>query len=309
MVHIDLSTNVIRLRGRAENLVAAKADILRHNCKRATLTISVKDIGLVVGKGGSNIQSLEKNHDVSINVESNEAKGEAVIEVIGLSSNVDEAHTILKDLIYENEDVEDYVICSSSQRNMFLDNSAAVLKEIQAVMNEKGQGVLLTFEKREDDVDFRSSSKLILKARRSAIDDVKRLVQERLSVYDAGVIHVDVDASIIPKIIGKKGETIRKLEEECPGATFEVEKDRSVVIIHAADAATRSAAVAKIKEIVANSQIMKIAIDRSIIGQLLGEPGKATRSQISDEIGAWMGLSDDDTQVVVQGNLEQVRNL
>jgi polyribonucleotide nucleotidyltransferase len=309
MVHVDLNTNVIRLRGKAENLAPVMAEILSYDCKRATLTISSKEIGLVVGKGGSNIQSMEQNHHVSVNVESNEPKGEAVIEIIGISSNVDEAYSVLKDLIYANEDVEELIMCTSTQRNMFLDNQAVVLKEIQTQMNEQGQGVLLTFEKNEDGSSGRGGpSKLIMKARRSAIEKVRLLVQQRLDAYDAGVIQVEIDASLVPKIIGKKGESIRKLEEECPGASFDVDKgvDRSFVTIHAVDQATRDGAIAKIQEIIDNNQVLKIDIEQNMIGQLLGEPGKSIRSQISAGMGVWMGLSDDDTQVIVQGSREKI---
>jgi len=71
-IDVDLDTNTIRLRGRAENIAEVKTKILEHNCKKEKIVISKRDIALVVGKGGSTLNKLETEHNVSIHVDSSD---------------------------------------------------------------------------------------------------------------------------------------------------------------------------------------------------------------------------------------------
>jgi len=305
---LDLDTNTIRLRGLAENVAEAKMKILAHNCKKEKIVISKKDIGLVVGKGGSTLNKLEAEHNVSIQVDSSDSvKDVGSVEVVGLAADVEATCDYLNRLLYENEDIEDSIMCTPGQKNMFIDNSGAIIKEIQSVVNGLGGHSLIVFEKRdEESINTKAMVKLTIKSTRSMLPTVKRLVQERIDAYESTVVTIDVDPSIVPAIIGKGGETIKALEKIGVGATLEVEKGSSKVSVQSTDTATRIAILEKIKEIVKNNQTERLPINKNIIGQLLGEPGKDIRKAITDEIGAWMSLDDDESCIVIRGSKEKV---
>jgi polyribonucleotide nucleotidyltransferase len=307
-IDVDLDTNTIRLRGRAENIAEVKTKILEHNCKKEKIVISKRDIGLVVGKGGSTLNKLETEHNVSIHVDSSDnAKDVGSVEVVGLAADVEATCDYLNRLLYENEDIEEFILCTPGQKNMFIDNSGAILKEIQSVVNGLGGHSLIVFEKRdEESINTKAMVKLTIKSTRSMLPTVKRLVQERIDTYESTVVTIDVDPSIVPAIIGKGGETIKALEKTGVGATLEVEKGSSKVSVQSIDSATRLAVLEKIKEIVENNQTERLPINKNIIGQLLGEPGKDIRKAITDEIGAWMSLDDDESCIIIRGNKDKV---
>jgi len=128
----------------------------------------------------------------------------------------------------------------------------------------------------------------------------------RIDTYESTVVTIDVDPSIVPAIIGKGGETIKALEKTGVGATLEVEKGSSKVSVQSIDSATRLAVLEKIKEIVENNQTERLPINKNIIGLLLGEPGKDIRKAITDEMGAWMSLDDDESCIIIRGNKDKV---
>jgi len=214
----------------------------------------------------------------------------------------------LKDLIYENEDVEDYILCTLAQKHMFLDSSGAVLKEIHSSISEQGR-CLVVLDRRDDDSNSDGSKamfKLSIKAPRSVLPIAKQLIEKRIEEYESQVITIHVDPSIIPVIIGKGGENIRTLEKSGAGATLDIDRASSTISIQSSDLATRLAVHEKIKEIIENNQTEKVPIAKHIIGQLLGEPGKDVRKTISDEIGAKMSLDDDDNFIIIRGSKDKI---
>ena len=119
-IDVDAASNKVRLRGRSENVAEAKKKILAIDCRKEIIMVAKKDTGFIVGKGGSTLSRLEMDHNVSINVNSSaNAKEVLSVEIVGLTTDVIAACSDLKDIIHENEDVEDYILCTPSQRLFF----------------------------------------------------------------------------------------------------------------------------------------------------------------------------------------------
>jgi len=308
-VYIELYNSVIRLRGQSSKLAAAKDKILGYDVKKEEIRVPVKQTGSTVGKGGENINKLQKNYNVSVNVISGSKSIESTIEIIGLASDVVPAMAELQDIIYRNEEVEETFVMDSLQRNMFLENSGEVLKEIQSKISETGSGSLLSFEKlsvEERDSASRKPTKLVVKTKRSSLDVAKELIQSRLDAFNASVVTMRVGAAVIPSIIGKSGATIKALQAEGDGANIDIDKSSCTVTIQSESEETRSAVIAKIEEIIAKNQTLSLDIEQSLIGAVFGELGKTMRRTLAEDIGAHMGMDSDDTHITVRGSNEQI---
>ena len=135
-VYFDVSrgSTKIHLCGLPDNVELAKVDIKTLDVKTVTRNLLSKETGLVVGKDGTTITNLLDLHDVSLNVNNkDDGEGGSILEVTGPGSNVDNAMDEIEEILYNNAEVEEYVFVEPMQRNMFLNNTAAVLKKTQKI--------------------------------------------------------------------------------------------------------------------------------------------------------------------------------
>mmetsp|Transcript_50614 Transcript_50614/g.61045 ORF Transcript_50614/g.61045 Transcript_50614/m.61045 type:complete len:1310 (+) Transcript_50614:177-4106(+) len=314
-VQFDLSRNstILHLRGRPEFAVLAKKEVENLDVKTLSRNLSSKETGLVVGKGGATINKLISDHDVSINV-LNESKGSdagATVEITGPSANADAALAEVEEILYENEESEDFVLVETMQRNMFLSNGGAVLKEIQAEINEGGKGgILLLFERRGKDErnnpNSKDPSKLSIKTSRANMARAMELVRNRIEAHEKTVLTIKVDADKVAAIIGKGGATINQLRQEGSGAEIEVDKDTGVIKIQSEDDDVKAKVKHAIDEIVLANQILNVEVEKSMISLLFGETGKPLRKKISDEMNVWIGVDSSYFHVTLRGTQEKI---
>jgi len=312
-VHFDLSrsSSYLRLRGREENVLRAKEEVTNLGVDTSTRKLSSRETGLIVGKGGATVNKLVSDHDVSINVENDDARG-SVLEIVGLSANVENALAEVEDILHMNAECESFILVQSMQRNMFLSKGGAVLKEIQTQVGSGKGGVLLIFEKkaREDGGrggNNKEPTKLIIKTSRANMPIVLQQVQSKIEAHEKTVSTMTVDAAMIPAIIGKGGATINALRQEGLGAEIEVEKDSGIIRIQSEDDEVKRKVKEAIEKIVSENQVLFVDIEQNMIGLTFGEPGKVTRNRISEELGVWMGVDSSDSHVVLRGTKEKIQ--
>lgn len=323
-VHVDVSRNtyILTIRGRPEYITSTRKDIDALNIQTINRPVAAKEIGLVVGKGGVTVNKLVATHSVFINV-INEKKNDvdALVEITGAVPNIEAARAEVEKILYENEEIENFVMVNPMQRNMFLANAGAALKEMQAEISgggvsKGGTSALLLFEKRDKDSSKSMSitkepSKLCVRTSRFNIDNALEIVQRRIAEHEATVISIEVDPDMVPAIIGKGGATINSLRKEGTGAEIEIDKNinhnnKCTIRIQANNETNRDNIKEAISKIVAENQVLNVPVERPMIGLIFGESGKETKEKITEEMSVWMGIDTSDEHIILRGTVNKI---
>jgi polyribonucleotide nucleotidyltransferase len=308
---INRDSTTMKLRGKPENLGPAKAKLLCLDVSSRTMDITSRETSLIVGKGGATINRLMNDYGVSINVSSAESTSSSV-EVVGLTSSLDATFVEIESILFENEELEESILVQPLVRNKLLANNGAVMKELQAeiktIIEPNGGSALILFEKISRD-EGKSSSAMIVKANRPNLPIAKEAIQKKIAEVEANILTIHIDPDIIPAVLGKGGSVIASLRELGAGTEIFVDKSSGEVKIESSDEKSREAVTEAIDKIVAENQVMKIEIVKTLIGQILGDAGKELRKKITEDIGAAFNINSTDTHVVFRGTEEQVRSL
>lgn len=313
-VYFDLSkeASTMSIRGKPDDVAAARKDVESLVVVSRVKSVSQKEAGLVVGKGGATINKLVESHSVVLNVTNHDKDETSTVEIIGEESNVVAAHAGVEDIIFQNEELEESVVVRNMQRNKLLSNSASAIKEVQAEVNSEisgGGGCLLVFEKRERSLsreDMNEPSKLLIRTSRANMEKAKEIVKKHVDAYEADIVRVDVRPDIVPAVLGKGGATINALRQVGSGAEIDIDKTTGVCFIQSEDSETRDAVKASIEKIIAENQTRKIEIQKTMIGLCLGgDSGKEMREKIA-EIGANLSVDPSDKYMVLRGTIDQI---
>jgi len=325
-VHIDLSrtTHMVSLRGRPEYIAAVKKDIEALNIQTINRQVAAKEIGLVVGKGGSTVNNLVAKHNVFVNVVNEKNNDEnALVEITGAVPNIEAALAEVENILYENEEIDNFVMVNPMQRNMFLANAGAAIKEMQSEIssaggsNKGGTSALLLFEKRDKDsrgnMSSKEPSKLCVRTSRFNMENALEIIQRTIAEHQATIISVEVDPDMVPAIIGKGGATINSLRQEGSGTGAEIEIDKNInhngkctIRIQANSSDVRENVKQAISLIIAKNQVLNVAVERPMIGLIFGEAGKEIKKQITEEMGVWMGVDTSDEHIILRGTVEKI---
>ena len=130
-------------------------------------------------------------------------------------------------LLVEKEEVSEQVHnVERCHREMLMNGKGRELKAIQ----KSSGGAYLSFEKNVrkegERFDNSSPSTITFKGTRTQIEAAKTLLAEKITEFEDGVVVIYiVDVSILPAIIGNKGENIKKVRK-ATGVTIDI-SDRS----------------------------------------------------------------------------------
>ena len=133
-VHLAIQarqSNKLKMRGKQELIDQVIARINGLDIASGFLTLSSKEIGVVIGKAGANIKELESKHSVKVEILTREEDATDNIRVIGSASDVEKAKTAIEILVFENEVISDFIDVNQFHRNVLLSNAATVMKSIQ----------------------------------------------------------------------------------------------------------------------------------------------------------------------------------
>lgn len=211
-VHIEFIDEKIKLEGPPAQLdpaVERLAAICQDYKKRyihTDLVVDPKHYKHIIGKGGSNIQKIKGDHDVTINIE--EKEGLNRIRLEGTPEGVAAAQTELAGIIkkLENEKERDVVIDHRLFRNL-IGAKGERIREIR----DKFNNVLITFPgpgEKTDIVKIRGPKEDV----DSAFKYLTKLVKEMQE--SSFVMEVPIFKQFHKNIIGKGGVNIKKIREE-----------------------------------------------------------------------------------------------
>lgn len=255
-----------------------------------------------MGKSGATINRLVETHKVTINV--SETGSEVFMcTIIGL--DVDAAVAELDTILQANKEVTEEVFVGQTVRNTLLTSGGAPMKQLRekiavAVKDIPGGRIQLSFNNAEGSDD---KSVLIMKGRYAAMEIAKPVVMEVLEKVQASLITIDIDPLVVPQIIGKGGETIKKLKNG-KLVNIEVFKIFGRVVIQSQDDSEAKRVEEEIRLILEQNQVVRIqaSFARATFRELM-------RSDKKDEINSsvWIGLDEGSSSIVLRGTRENVR--
>jgi polyribonucleotide nucleotidyltransferase len=305
-LHPDVSAIIKRkekkifLRGQSEDVERFKAHVLGLDVEEQSISLASRVSSFIVGRKGTTIEGLVAKHQTAINVGPViEGEPNRLITVRGPPDNVESAMTNIRLL---NEQIRDDLVAIPIEpvaREALLQNGGVGIKAIQRKVNDEKDsdipGLLLV------NVD---ESNIVVKGRAALLAHAVEITEEEVRQIESYIVKVDVDPSIIPKLIGKKGEQIKKIKDG-KGVVIEFEREAGMVVMCACKREDVEAAEKNLMEMLAENQVERVIFDSSLysrqIGGLLVSKGTEIRALCH------MIVDDDNCQVVLRGSPEKLQ--
>eukprot|EP00542_Grammatophora_oceanica_P019577 CAMPEP_0194038232 /NCGR_PEP_ID=MMETSP0009_2-20130614/10484_1 /TAXON_ID=210454 /ORGANISM="Grammatophora oceanica, Strain CCMP 410" /LENGTH=1201 /DNA_ID=CAMNT_0038680669 /DNA_START=46 /DNA_END=3651 /DNA_ORIENTATION=- len=301
-MEVLLKKKMVALRGPPTEVSYCKEKLLGMTLTKAKKEMKSKETGLVVGKGGTAINKIIDTHQVAIDV-SETGEDEYTAIVLGPPANVEAAMNEMNSLLDDNADVVETMTIPSMFRNILLMDSGEPIRKLQSEVNEKvreemGGGYVLINVQRETTED---GTVLNIKGRKVSVICAMPVIEEALDAMKEKMIIIKIDPFVSSRIIGKGGETIKKLRRK--GVNIEVEKD--IVCIHASDAEQGKEVEQEVQAIIAENQILRMDFDPASIKPMFRE---IIRHEQKDKINelVWMTLDDDTFKIILRGPQEKI---
>jgi len=214
-VHVEFmdSGNCIKIEGPPEEADKAR-DILENQANELKSKMSFADISIdakyhkhIIGKGGSNVNKIKQNRDVTINIP-DETHGSAIIRIEGNKQGVDEAKAELEEMVdkMKNEKEKDLIIENRFHKQLIGPKGENIQKirddfsSVQISFPDLGvKSDIVKLRGPKDDVDL--CSKTLTKMYKDLLESNYQL---KLPIFK----------QFHKFIIGKGGATIKQIRQE-----------------------------------------------------------------------------------------------
>ncbi len=295
---ITKGTSSVKMHGRQEAIAATLSAISEIDHVREHITLGLKEIGVVIGKGGATIKELEAKNGIKIDILSRDEGASENIAITGPKDSVETTIAAIELLVVENEEIEEELEVSNTYRNLLLGDSAVVIKSII-----KTSSAFLSISRPEEK---NGKSTLTFKGTRTQIASAKELYEKAIEDFEETVTTITIDPGALPALIGKGGETIKAIRKES-GASVEVDWDANKIRIQSEDDEKVTKAKAAIEEILRNNVIAVVEVGQTLIPLLLGSSGKETRNKVIDEIGCKLEVIQETRDIKLRGTEEKLK--
>ena len=305
--HRDVQIEAIRerkivvLRGLPQDVSRARQDVMNLVLSKETRTVSGKEAAALVGKGGVTINSLVEKYESHIDV-SECGTDVFAVTITGPADRVHKAAMEVDSVVIANKEMVLEVPVEQSIRNTMLKDSGAAIKKLQREVNSTIQEhgtVLLSFNKPRGNED----AQLMIKGSETATQEARKMVLVAIATIRATLVKIDVDPFVIPKIIGRGGETIRRIRDKT-SATVEVNKAAGKVEIHALDPADAQEVANFIHKLMDQNQVVRIDYSPSLVRKMFLDVRNHRKAELENLV--FMGLDDDAYQIVLRGSPQNV---
>eukprot|EP00980_Cylindrotheca_fusiformis_P002553 scaffold603_cov118-Cylindrotheca_fusiformis.AAC.5 len=220
--NVDVTIDILRktgkltVRGIPERVEEVRETILGLDVTTKEKRLDSRELSIVIGKKGGRIKDLVVNHSISIDVEKSE-KDENSMFLTGPPRLVDAALSEIDMLLSDNLEVEEKIHVDLILKRILIHNKGQMMKTLQRKINDalgesNGSCVLSFDSEHQEKID----ALLVVKARQAIVSAACELTKGSLKDFDSLVRHTIVDPYIVPRIIGKNGEIVRKLTEGKP---------------------------------------------------------------------------------------------
>ena len=304
-VDVSRSDGKLIIQGSPEDVAGIKAKIFGIRIISRKRLLNRKEVSSILGKRGITIERLCIEHMVPINI-SRDSDTESSAIFIGPPEMVEAAISDAEKLINEGREVEIVVNISVLQKFILLADGGHHINSIRSKLIEylpDGQCFLIL-----KSVKDRPSA--VVMAKQLYVSDALQFVLNALKELDNLTVKRVIDPYIIPRIIGERGETIRKITGGKP-YVLKVDKISGEVSYGATTAEGLEEIREKVDEIIDNNNVVRVKADSAI---LIRQYRELSRSLIKNEINGtcWFGFNMDDSCFVIRGkekDLEKAKTI
>jgi predicted PilT family ATPase len=294
----------VSLRGLPDHVEAAKKALEALDLVSHTRQLVGKEYATLVGKSGATINTFVDDHQVMIDVDEVREE-EWLATVTGPQTNVEACFNDIERVLAMNRDAVEMIPVDAIVRSALLSESGALIKKFQSEVNEQvrpiGGQVIVNFSKDQDDDN---KATLVIKGRYASVAVAKDMVNAMITNVLSSLIVINVDTFVIPRIIGKGGETIKKLKD---GKAVNIEVDKIIgrVVIQSADHDEAKRVEGEVNAIILENQLVRIDFQPTVVKSMFRE---ITRSDIKTKITelVWFGLDEDTNQIILRGPRNKV---
>ena len=309
-VYFDISrdSTKISIRGMPNRVNAAKKFLLGIEIVKKERKLIGREALILLGRKGSTINKFVEKHEVSIDVEKvDEVNSTAT--VTGPPGLVDAAMDEIEELMNDSREVIEKINVSSIFKRILLAENAQHMKALQNRVNEelKSQDLdgntYISFDKDSKEKDH---PELLVKAKNSVISTACELVEAGVKELDNLMVHISIDTLIIPRIIGKGGETIRKLSNNKTGYV-EVDRVSGKLTVGGTTVEERDAILKDVKDLIAQNVLLRVDVDPALIKTQYRELSRSKTKSELQEIGVSIDSDDKMGQLVLRGKEEDLQ--
>jgi hypothetical protein len=322
------SDDTVTITGPPEQLPACKEALLqlvqKGYCKALSgdvtdVTMTVSNVGLLIGPGGKNVGTIRDKTGVEINLpakedrKKDEKNKDTNITLVGDLVGIQNAMNAINQLMLQgfcDLTHPDWVKISlsfpGSMLGILLGPKGANLRAIES---ETETTIKVPNAKTEEDKNRLLNISIV-----GAVGNVEK-ARARIAAVEKDFIKKEIDypTKLLAALIGNKGDNIKKLQSNC-NVRINIEEhvwdpDLKTISIEGFIKDT-NAAINEINAIVATNSVQEVEFPTSRIGLLIGKSG-GTINKIKDEMGVRINVGnhewDESVRVVtIDGPTEKV---
>jgi rRNA processing protein Krr1/Pno1 len=292
------------LQGTPEDVEEIKSKVFGLQLHSETRMLLGKEYVILLGKKGGTIDKLCSAHCVSIEVNKHDEENATAV-ITGPSSNVDLTMIDIDELLNDNKEVTEAIEIPLILRNMLLAEGGRLIKNMQSnVTGSLPEGSTCFISVSKDSVT-KDHLELIIKARQVVISKALELTQSAVKFLECLYVKVTVDPYTVPRILGKGGETIRKLTEG-KDVFVEVDKATGVVYYGSTTPAGLEEIEKDVQAIIENNSIARVKLDPDTLHAQYRE---FARSDGKKELNGiiWFDIDDSDSCIIVRGKEDDLK--
>jgi rRNA processing protein Krr1/Pno1 len=295
----------VAIRGNPERCEEAKKEILTLDVVSNTQVLVGREFNYLLGHKGSRINDLVQTHKVVIDVKRNKEEDTATAIVIGLASRVADTMEAIQELMDNNREVVERLAVDSVLKNILLAVAGKHIKALQSNVNEKLKEdddtatCYLSFPKERQD-----SPELLVKAKQSVIESATALTEAALRELQGLILTFTVDPYIVPRILGKGGETIKKLTNGKP-LFLEVERSSGKVVVGATTPEGRESLLSEVKQIVAENSVLRVPGDPDLMKSQYRELSRSKTKAALQQL-VWVDIDESKNVFILRGKQEDL---
>jgi len=292
----------ILIRGSPEQLKLIKGKISGLDITSKERQLAGREYSVILGKKGATIDRLCSEHSVSIEVgKVNNGFSSAIFT--GPSSLVEAVLNDVEELMNDNREVVEVINISIITKNILLAEGGRYIKAIQGRLVESipDGNCYLSVNK---DLIAKDHPELLVKAKQPMISEALQFARSVLREFDGLVVKFTVDPYVIPRIIGKGGETIRKMTTG-KSAFVEVDRISGDICYGATTVELLDDVRIEIDEVIDNNSVLRIKSDPAILKRQYRELGRAG---IKNELNGivWLDIDENDSCYIVRGKKQDL---
>lgn len=290
------------IRGNPEELADIKAKVFGEEIMSKERNLAGREFNVLLGKKGATIDRLCSEHSISIEiVKINDSNTTAVFT--GPSNMVEAALSKVEELINNNREVVEVISISPLIKNILLAESGRHIKDIQAKVVEAVPEGNCYISINNDRI-AKDHPELLVKAKKSMVSEALQFTRDVMKDFDELVVKCSVDPYAIPRIIGKGGETIKKLTGGKP-AFVEVDRVSGELSYGATSVEVLDDLRKQVEEVIDNNSVLRI---KSYAAILVRQFRELNRSGLKNQLNGicWLDIDEDESCYIIRGKKQDL---